>query len=202
MFYWKIDRQIFTRLGFAGWLCIAACNSPREEAAFYPIDSLVTAQIEQLTAVKARLQKEAVLGEKTNSITYTPADTAAWIKELDVFRQLKIINKPINRGSYLIKDGQLDPASNLTVKSFMSTDAELPVRYMKIYYQNSFDKPRKIEASYDEKNSLYESARLLSLEFGQINNKTILTSYSINGGQKMIMGDSVSFIIKGKIFTD
>ena len=54
----------------------------------------------------------------------------------------------------------------------------------------------------DEETSLYKSSRFLTLEFQNINNKNVLTSYSVKGGQKMIMGDSVIFSVKGKILID
>jgi hypothetical protein len=181
----------------AAFTC-SSCLTGKKESSFYSIDSLVTEQVTQLTELKARLSKSAVVQGKSDSISYVPKDTTEWIKELGIFRQLQIINKPVNHGSYLVDDGLLDPASNLTVKAFTSTE-QLPVRYMKIYYQRSVSNPRKIEALYDEENTLYKSSRLLSLEFSQINNKIVLTSYSIDGGQKMVMGDSVTFLIKGNI---
>ena len=180
---------------------MCACNSSEKEGMLYPIDSLVTAQIQELSAVHARLQKEAVLGETADSISYTPGDSLNWAKELDIFKQLNIINKPINYHTYRVEDGIQDSSSNLTVKSFVNT-TNVPVRFLRVYYQLSIDKPRKIEASYVEKSTLYVSERLLNLEFSQINNKTILTSYSISGAQKIILADSVPFLIKGKIFID
>lgn len=167
----------------------------------YNIDSLVSAQVNFLTAEKARLYKSASIGTKQDDSTYTPIDTSAWKNELEIFTQLNVINRPSYKGNYLIHDGLFDPSSNLTVKAYSSTK-DLPVKYLRIFYQESLQKPRKIEALYNDKNEMYTSARLLSMEFRQLNNKSILTSYSVQGGQHMILSDSVSFLIKGKIIID
>src|SRR5690606_11705953 len=115
--------------------------------------------------------KEALLGGKTDTIRYVPEDTLAWLTELGIFRKLDMINKPVNKENYLVSDGLFDPGSNLTVKAFTSL-VELPVVYLKIYYQGTIDKPRKIEALYDEANPLYKSARLMSMHFAQIEDRT------------------------------
>jgi len=203
MFYWRIDCQYF-KVGILSLLVtffMVSCREKRQPAAFYPIDSLISAQILHLTEIKAGLFKEALLSGKTDTLTYIPADTLAWMNELDVFSKLNILNKPVNKGSYLVDDGLFDPGSNLKVKAFTSLK-KLPVVFLKIYYQGDITKPRKIEALYDEGNPLFKSARLLSLYFQQIENETVLTSYAIKGGQKMIFGDTVTFYISGKVLVD
>lgn len=182
-------------------ITLISCNSQRQPATFYPVDSLITGQIRHLAGLHARLQKEAFLNGAVDTLKYTPGDTLGWINELDVFRQLDIINKPVNKGSYLIKDGLIDPRSNLTVKAFSSL-RELPVVYLKIYYQGTIAKPRKLEALYQESNLLSESSRKLSMNFQQIENSSILTSYEVRGGQKMVFGDTVTYYIKGKVLID
>ncbi|MDQ2656378.1 MAG: hypothetical protein M3Y60_03075 [Bacteroidota bacterium] len=151
--------------------------------------------------MKAGLVKEALLDGKTDTVRYTPSDTSVWMEELDIFRKLEEINKPVNKSNYSVSDGQVDPASNLKIREFLST-REVPVTYLRIYYQGTINKPRKIEALFDEDNLLYESARLLSMHFQQVDDHTVLTSYSVKGGQKMILGDSVAFYISGKILID
>lgn len=201
MFYWIIDHS-YSRTGFfLFFLVLVSCRQEKQPATFYPVDSLISGQVNHLTRINAGLFKEALLSGKTDTATYVPADTLAWLNELGIFRKLDVINKPVNKGSYLVSDGLFDPGSNLTVKAFTSLE-KLPVVYLKVYYQGSIEKPRKIEALYDEANGLYKSSRLLSMHFDQIENRTVLTGYAIKGGQKLIFGDSVAFYVSGKILVD
>lgn len=201
MCYWKTNQVLYYVIITVLISSLSACNNERQPASLFPIDSLITSHIYQLSGMKAGLFKEAMLGGQTDTITYFPKDTVAWVKELDVFRELEVINKPVNKGSYLIDNGLLDPGSNLTVKAFTSL-RKLPVVYLKIYHQGNIYKPRKIEALYDEGNFLYRSARQLAMHFEQVGNKTVLTSYTVRGGQKMIFADSVTYFIKGQILVD
>lgn len=180
---------------------LASCQSEIQPAGFYAIDSLVKNQVQLLTHLGAGLRKEAQLDNERDTVQYIPSDTTAWTTELGIFDKLREINKPVNRANYDVKDGLLDQESNLTVKLFQSRK-ELPIEYLKIYYHRSLDKPRKIEALYRERNLLFSSARLLSMYFQQMNGNIILTSYSVQGGQKMILGDSVEFAVTGKVLID
>ncbi len=200
MCYCKI-RKCLIIPAFALLGALVSCESEKPPATFYPIDSLLSQQIKLLTSMEAGLVKEALLDGKMDTVRYTPSDTAVWMEELDLFRKLEEINKPVNKSNYRVSDGQLDPASNLKIKEFSSIK-EVPVTYLKIFYQGTIDKPRKIEALFDEHNLLYESARFLSMHFQQVDDHTVLTSYSVKGGQKMIFGDSVAFYISGKILID
>jgi hypothetical protein len=200
MYYWpkgvKVPGFILTML-IVLVLIFSGCENNTRTSKLFNIDSLINQQVSILTLSKPKLSKEAILGSAQDQIEYVP-DSVGWSKELDIFRQLEAMNKPINKTKYLIDDGLYDPGSNLTVKAFTSLEP-LPVRSMRIYYDTDIRKPRKIEAIFDEENSLYESSKKLLLEFQQINNKNLLTYYSIDGGQKMILSDSVTFSVKGKI---
>lgn len=181
-------------LCFSTTLFFSCSNKEGYRLSLYSVDSLVKAQAKYLSENNAVLTKETSLGDMHNKVSVTPKDTSAWKKELEIFAALDIINKPVNKDLYRIEIFA-DDKSNLKVKSF-TTKEELPVKYLKVYYQHALNKVRKIEAQYNESNSLYESARSLTMEFQQVDNKTVLTSYSITGGQKMFLGDSVRYNIR------
>ena len=197
MFYWRIRNRWRIASVVLILFGVAACNSNKPEIVFYPIDSLVSAQVIALSESNATLRKEAMLGSVSDTVTATP-DSLGWSEELGIFRQIDVINRPVNLGTYLITDDEIDPGSNLTVKEFVST-TDQPVQYLRIYYDQSIDKPRKIEALYREENALYRSTRELAMEFQQLDNKIVLTSYSIQGSQKMVFEDSIAFTVRGKV---
>jgi hypothetical protein len=200
MYYWRKRGKsvgLLVTIVIVSAFVFSSCENETRTSKLFNIDSLVTQQVNLLSASKPRLTKQAVLGNAQDQVDYVP-DSLGWSTELDIFRQLEAMNKPINKTKYLIDDGLYDPGSNLTVKAFTSLEP-LPVRSMRIYYDIDIRKPRKIEAIFDEENSLYESSKNLLLEFQQINNKNLLTYYSIDGGQKMILSDSVTFSVRGKI---
>jgi hypothetical protein len=165
---------------------------------YFPVDSLVTAQIRLLAAGEAQVHKTTALGAEGNTTLLTLKDTMQWIKELGVFRELDIINKPVNKNVYEVQDGLRDSRSNLTVRTYTAR-GDAPVKYLRLYYQDSPDKLRRLEAQFDVTNLLYKSSRRLALEFQDVYNKTVLTSYSIDGGQKIFMGDSVQYAVHATI---
>ena len=181
-------------------LLLFSCGVKKESRArYYPIDSLVTAQVDYLATSSASVQKITWLGETSDTVTVTPGTRENWLRELDIFRELNAMNKPINQGKYTLEEELSDSRSNLKIKAFTGSE-ELPVRYLKVYYQgNDPEKVRKIEAEYNQANSMYKAARKLTMEFIDIHNKPVLIFYSINGGQKVFLGDTVRYNVQGSV---
>jgi hypothetical protein len=189
---WKIVCYGFSTI------LLAACTNPgADRPALYAIDSLLNAQAGFLASQKASLTKYMQLADQQETVDLVPQDSMAWRRELEIFTALEIINKPVNRDLYAV-DRFADSRSNLTVTA-ITTTANLPVTYLKIYYQGQRQRVRKIEAEYHESNTLYESARLLTLEFLEVDQVPVLTSYTVVGGQKMFLADSVQYTLNGAL---
>ncbi|MEJ1236737.1 hypothetical protein WBG78_01330 [Chryseolinea sp. T2] len=179
-------------------LLLTMCTPPSKKGqGMFAVDSLLHAQANQLTRMHATLDKQVVLGGSTEEISTVPNDTVTWLRELEIFTVMESINKPVNREQYKIEESK-DKRSNLRIRS-ISTAADLPVPYVNLYYYEKPSKIRKIEAAYSETNGLYRTSRLLSMEFDNVNGLPVMTSYSISGGQKMFMDDTVRYDIKGRV---
>jgi hypothetical protein len=165
---------------------------------YYAIDSLVRGQIHLLAARHATLTKTATLGAQQDTATFIPGDTLAWTKELDLFLELKILNKPTSVGAYTVTDNLPDTRSNLRIKS-IETQQPLPVRYLKIFYHGTPARVRRIEAQFREDNSLYHSGRFLTMEFDELQQQPVLLAYSVTGGQKIFLGDTVAYTVSAKV---
>jgi len=151
-------------------------------------------QTSYLQSHQAILTKTARLNNDEKVSSVAPQSAAEWENELAIFSELNTINKPINKGEYQIENYP-DTKSNLIVKSFSTTE-ELPVKFLKLYYRGTLDRLYKIEAQYNETNSLFSSGRFLTMEFEEISGKSALSSYAIKGGQKMVLDDSVQYDVK------
>lgn len=186
---------------FIVWIVVAlsSCETTRRDTKYYyALDSVLTEQVQYLTLSHATLSKKATIDGKEETISFIPKDTTRWKYELDVFAALNDINKPANVGKYHTEQGLKDSNSNLFIYTIESTET-LPVVFLKVYYLDNLSNIRKIEGLYREESSLLQSSRHLSMEFESINNKIVLTSYSITGGQKMLLRDSVQFSVQGMV---
>jgi hypothetical protein len=186
---------------FIVWIVVvlSSCETTRRDKKYYyPLDSILTEQVQYLMLSHATLSKKASIDGKEEATFFVPKDTTRWKYELDVFAELNDINKPANVGKYHTKKGLKDSNSNLLIYTIESTET-LPVVFLKVYYLDNLSNIRKIEGLYREESSLLQSSRHLSMEFEKINNKIVLTSYSIKGGQKMLLGDSVQFTVNGMV---
>lgn len=178
------------------FLALASCTESAEKADSY-FDSLITSQVRALSQAKASIVKHALIDSQHDEATFIP-DSIAWESELGIFRQLEVYERLAYRDAYEMKDGVPDVKSNLTVRSYHSLK-NVPIRDLKFYYHDHFQQVKKIEATFQEKNTLYTTKRSLQMEFEEINGKPILSSYSISGVQKMMLNDSVKFSIQSKI---
>jgi hypothetical protein len=183
---------------FISFLSLLSCSTiDQESPGLFAIDQLLDEQSGYLTRNGSRLTKVSSLGEYCDTIYVTPRNTEEWKKELEIFAVIDAINKPANKAFYTIQRHP-DNKSNLSVKAF-TTKEDLPVQFLRLFYQTTEEKVRRIEANYCETNVLYNSTRLLTMEFQQINDTMVLTSYEILGDQKMFLGDSVKYTIKGTV---
>jgi len=174
-----------------------SCNKTnlKYDKPYFDFDSLINTQVASLVKESASLSKTVLLDGKRDLSNMKP-DSAIIAHELDVFRQLDLINKPLYRNAYEISDGEKDSRSNLMVRTYKSKNPS-PVPFVNFYYQNDFLHIKKIESYYVENNSLYSTKRKLKLEFDDASGTLLISRYELTGTQKMILSDSVKFLIEG-----
>ena len=181
---------------FVASVLIFGCQNNKLESNTY-FDSLISSNTKYLVIKNASLNKRTVVGQKHDTVTFQP-DSTHWSNELDVFRQLSAYQRPAYRDDYVLTDGIKDSQSNLSVREFKSTK-QVPVPLMRFFYYKELKQLKKIEADYVETNTLYSTTRHLLMEFDDTDGKHVLSNYSIDGDQQMILSDNESYQIRGTI---
>jgi hypothetical protein len=184
-------------------LLLSACERKARQRTnvFYNFDSLLSTQVQLLVELQPSLEKEAVINDESEKATLRDLDSATWARELEIFRQLDLNQKTLNAIQYRGEHGLRDATSNLAIVQYTAT-RPLPLSYVRIYYQDTPEKIRRIEGEIFEKNRLYASGRFLTMEFTDVNGNSAVVGYEIRGAQKMILGDSMKFVIKGALTYD
>jgi hypothetical protein len=184
---------------FVGCLfLLASCNKAnlKYEKPYFDFDSLINAQSIALVSAGTTLSKSVSLNG-TQDLSTVKTDSVVMAHELEVFRQLDVINKPLYRTAYDIVDGDRDLRSNLLMRTYKAKNPS-PVPFITFYYLHDLNHLKKIESVYHENNTLYLTERTLYLEFDDISGLPSLTRYKVSGKQKMVLSDSVLFSIEGE----
>lgn len=192
---------------FALVLCIAltfvGCNRGNlvYDKPYFDFDSLVSKQIKLIGLSNDSIKKIAVMDGKTD-VSVFAVDTTVIKNELEVFRQLDVINKPLFKNAYQLAIDEKDNKSNLRVRTYRlknSARVKSAVPYVRFFFLNDFQQLKKIESLFEESNSLYTTHRKLMMEFEGAGKEARLKNYSVSGFQKMILNDSVKFSIEGSV---
>lgn len=176
------------------WIVLAlfsvACEQPVPRVAsaegFFDVSAYLQKQKAYLQATQPMLLKSVQTGDKPVE-TREVAETD-WEEELAIFEEADL-KKPSLR-DYYTRQEQVLPNGNIAVRYNKMEDAEAPIEYL--YLELSQDKVLKhLEASFLEENMLFYSSRkaALSVDAGSGN----ISSYKINGVQKLIFGDSLHY---------
>ncbi|MBP9925121.1 MAG: hypothetical protein KBF45_03965 [Cyclobacteriaceae bacterium] len=185
-------------LFFVGSLfLLASCNKSnlKYEKPYFDFDSLINVQSADLIKAGTLLSKSVSLNGKQDQSSIQ-TDSTLMAHELDVFRQLDVINKPLYKTAYEILDGDKDSRSNLRIRTYKAKNPS-PVPFITFYYLNDWKHLKKIESVYQENNTLYLTERHLQLEFDDVAGTLLLSRYEVTGKQKMILSDTVLFSIEG-----
>lgn len=186
---------------YGNWLLLffftVACSQDQKSTHIYfDFEGLIDDQINQLSQRCRVLDKMADMDGVKSDSTFLPS-TKGWTTELEIFRELELINKPTYKDAYAITDPVEDTKSNLLIRQY--TAASAPVSFVKFYYQDQFSRLRKIKATMSQRNYLFSTQRQLVMEFDEEDGKPLLIRYSVNGFQKMILSDTVRFSVQGQI---
>ena len=181
---------------FSGSL-IWACTSlePAETTQFFDVDSLVTAQIEFLSAARPEVIKSGEVQGSVAEGSVSRPDSLQWTRELAIFKNIDI-NKPRVRERY--KEERQTLEDGLTRISYIPVEnADLNVQYITLLYDG--ESLRKLEAAIKDSNPLYSSVRNIKMEFEGNSENIRLSAYFIEGGQKMKIKDSVTFDLNARV---
>jgi hypothetical protein len=157
---------------------------------------LIDQQVDQLSKQQRHLSKKAGMNQLESDSVFLPT-RLIWARELEIFRELELINKPAYKNAYAMEDGVDDPSSNLLIRQYSAPDAPVPL--IRIFYRDSLHHMKRLEATLMETNLLYSTQRKLTLEFDEEYKQAVLTHYGIAGFEKMAGGDTIRFTIQGEI---
>ncbi|WP_229208816.1 hypothetical protein [Dyadobacter luticola] len=173
---------------------VTACQTKKveekNEKHYYDLKGFVENQIVYLEEKKPEVSKTAVLNGKSEQIKTKDID---WKKELELFVQADI-NKPSYRISYNVS--RRDSAE---YEYKLKPEMQATVQYLKIVTDSVVNQPVYIKAILKSENRIYKSEKTIELRCAQINNLWQVSSFSVDGYQKLIFTDKKSFHITSKI---
>lgn len=175
--------------------CNTENNSSLNTNPYYNIDSLIENQVKILAENKAELTK--VNGHSGDTTLSIVLDTTGWEQELQLFATMDI-NKPALVDVYETTTLK-DSVSNLLIRQYKSTAQKAEVQELNIYYFENIDNLKKISAKLHKENKLFNASRQLQMTFTDINSRSVLKSYQLNGYQKLSLRDSIATNVVGEI---
>ena len=179
-------------------LMLGACDGSGAKAVkidkYFDLVSLLDQQAELLYNSGARLEKVLVANGKEDKMMVRPDSLGQLKAELKLFYEADINKLGLDDAYY---EEEL-PGINGSRKVINTAKKKAPnVRLIEYDYEQ--DQLRHIRILVQDKNDIYNLEKEMLLNFEQVNGRELLTSYSINGKQDMVMKSELEFSLSGKV---
>ncbi len=161
---------------------------------YYDLSGLVQSQMETLNDQQPKVYKTAEIDGQEESKLVENVD---WEKELSLFVDADL-NKPRLISLYDTRNYKNDEGDQVIVYQMKEKDVSGVIK-MEIVNDPTEGELKKILIEYCEANLLFTTEQWLSLDFNGSSGTPELKSYSIEGFEKMVMKDTMSYKIHGEI---
>ncbi|MCG8307769.1 MAG: hypothetical protein MI975_10305 [Cytophagales bacterium] len=177
------------------WSCAPSNNRKEKSAKFYDINGLVDEQIHWLSSISPSVSKTATINGKKEQRRIRPMDSVGWAKELTIFKSADI-NRSILSDSYSIAESIDSNATRVVYQSKYPASTEVEELVIEL---DKNRKPVRIHARLDNSNELFNSAKIIELNFRDVEGRRLISSYHTEGWQKMISKDTASYVVRSEI---
>jgi len=166
---------------------LTACLSQPDAKApkiqsYYDIEGLIDGQIHLLDSVNPSFLKTVVVDGKEELFQGKMAN-GEWKGELQILRGYDL-NKPTLSGKYIISETR--DSTQWIIKYISKSPATTRIDSLAITFDIPTKKPLKIHAHTHAANSLFESGQTADVDFTGMGNQIIMSSYRIDGWQKLL----------------
>ena len=182
------------------WL-LSACSISRGDQregpkidAYFDLAGLIQQQVQSLSVITPRVYKQAVIDSQREE---QELDTVNWEKELNIFSKADI-NKPRLLSQYQTTTYTNDAGNKVTKHQNVEENVSGVIK-MEIVENPASQKLLSIYIETREYNTLFTSEVEMEMNFEEKENEPRLTSYTINGFEKVILKDTMHYSIKVKI---
>jgi len=149
---------------------------------YYNIEGLIEGQIRLLDSINPSFLKTVVVDGK-EELFQGKIVNGEWKGELQILREYDL-NKPKLAGKYTVTETG-DSIQSVTKYISKSPD-ETRIDTLAITVELPSKKPLKIHAHTHAANSLFKSGQTADVDFTNLEGHTIMTSYRIDGWQKLL----------------
>lgn len=174
-------------------MAIGCGGEVRRDNQLFNIDSLLNAQVALLDKTRAQGIKQATVDGKRDSAIVSGSQQ--WQVELEVFRELDMINRPANREQYEMKVTTTD---SLKTVSYQPRDGSKKLITLMITYGPD-SSLRRIEAAHENRTAIFSTHSSMYLAFADHKGASLLSTYRLSGSQHLLLGDSVAYILEGTV---
>lgn len=183
----------------ASLILLQACEEPKAAKPvvkkFFDLEGFLDSQASYLNQMPVKVRKKVVINGEPESQQLQRLD---WEKEFAFFNEADI-NKPAWRNSFT-SDSIIDSKTGIKTVIHKATEEDVNVDWLKLNYVMPENRLQSIEAKVGGSNMLYASGRLMRINcFQDANDSLRIKSYDLKGYQKLILQDSVTFVVNAEL---